>query len=254
MGGLPFFIFAWLFSGWQKQRKRDLTTRAEAPPPVAPAAQTTPAPANVPVPIVTTATPVAVKYKAPVAWPQVVPAGLPGFPGPGWTPDIPVGPGVAARAWQLLSQLWASGEGTFKTEQTSGRWITYRATPMGSKKGVVAYRLVDASSAPSGNTFTQDSPTSVTTASYTPNASAAASDIVMPGAAAAAARGYTTGLPTLRRGSKGPSVVTLQQRLGIDADGSFGPATERAVQTFQSAHGLNPDGVVGRQTWTALYT
>ncbi len=249
-GGLPFFFFVWLFSGWNK--KRDLTTRAPGttPPPAAPppagaaatpaqaaqAALPTPPPANVPVPIVTRQTPVAVKYSEPVPWPQVVPAGLPGFPGSAWTPDIPVGPGVAARASQLLPQLWKSGAGTFKTEQTSGRWITYRATPMGSMKGVVAYRLVDASSAPSGNTFTQNAAPTATPATYFEPSSSSVS------------------LPTLRRGSKGPSVVTLQERLGIEADGDFGPKTERAVTSFQSAHGLSPDGVVGRNTWTALYT
>ena len=36
------------------------------------------------------------------------------------------------------------------------------------------------------------------------------------------------------------------------ADGVFGDQTMTAVQTFQSTHGLNPDGVVGKQTWTAL--
>ncbi len=241
MGGLPFFIFAWLFSGWSKQRRRDLTSRAEPPTPAPPAAKPTPPPANVPTPIVTTQTPVAVKYSQPVAWPQVVPAGLPGFPGPGWTPDIPVGPGVAARASQLLSQLWASGEGTFKTEQTSGRWITYRATPMGSKKGVVAYRLVDASSAPSGNAVTLDRANDgkVTYANYTAPSSSSSSSV---------------SLPTLRLGATGPSVVTLQNRLGIEpADGNFGPATQRAVKTYQSGHGLIADGVVGAKTWTALY-
>lgn len=108
---------------------------APSPGPVAPP----PAPLPpFPSPSAPTVTPAA--YHPP-AWPQVVPAGLPAFPGPGWTADEPPGPGVVARAWALLSQLWASGAGTFKIEQTQGRWIAYRATAMGTKKGVVAYKL-----------------------------------------------------------------------------------------------------------------
>src|SRR4051794_23703841 len=34
----------------------------------------------------------------------------------------------------------------------------------------------------------------------------------------------------LARGSSGPAVVALQQKLGISADGVFGPQTERAVK------------------------
>ncbi len=254
MGGLPFFFFVWLFSGLGGKKRRDLTTRAPAdsappPPPAATAATPaqaaqaslpTPPPANVPIPIVTPATPVAVKYSEPVPWPQVVPAGLPGFPGSSWTPDIPVGPGVAARASQLLPQLWKSGEGTFKTEQTSGRWITYRATKMGTLKGVVAYRLVNPAGAISpGGTYAV-APRTATSSSTVPASYSEPSSSVS--------------LPTLRRGAKGPSVVTLQQRLGIEADGDFGPKTERAVIAFQSSRGLSPDGVVGKNTWTALYT
>jgi hypothetical protein len=57
----------------------------------------------------------------------------------------------------------------------------------------------------------------------------------------------------LRYGSKGEAVKRLQQALGIEADGDFGPATEKAVRMFQADQGLlPPDGVVGPQTWAAL--
>jgi len=58
--------------------------------------------------------------------------------------------------------------------------------------------------------------------------------------------------PTIQQGSQGPAVITLQQHLGIPADGIFGPQTENAVRNFQSSHGLQVDGIVGPQTWRAL--
>ena len=39
----------------------------------------------------------------------------------------------------------------------------------------------------------------------------------------------------------------------VDADGSFGPGTERALREFQAAHGLIVDGVAGEKTWTVLF-
>jgi hypothetical protein len=56
----------------------------------------------------------------------------------------------------------------------------------------------------------------------------------------------------LKRGDRGPAVGILQRRLGIAADGVFGPMTERAVKRFQRRRGLVPDGVVGPITRGAL--
>ena len=57
---------------------------------------------------------------------------------------------------------------------------------------------------------------------------------------------------TLRRGSRGNGVIALQQRLGINADGIFGPQTEQAVRAFQQQNNLQVDGIVGAQTLAAL--
>jgi len=54
---------------------------------------------------------------------------------------------------------------------------------------------------------------------------------------------------TMRRGSRGEGVKQLQQKLGMrQADGIFGPATEKAVRTFQQSQGLKVDGIVGPET------
>lgn len=57
---------------------------------------------------------------------------------------------------------------------------------------------------------------------------------------------------TIKKGSRGADVKTLQTKLGITADGIFGSATETAVKAFQTAHGLVADGIVGAKTWAAL--
>jgi hypothetical protein len=64
--------------------------------------------------------------------------------------------------------------------------------------------------------------------------------------------------PTLQQGSQGEWVTYLQQLLqqagfSLDAvDGTFGPATLQAVESFQAAQGLPVDGIVGPETWAAL--
>lgn len=68
----------------------------------------------------------------------------------------------------------------------------------------------------------------------------------------------------LRRGTTGPSVVTLQVMLNrisqsypaipkiSQVDGIFGAQTEAAVRKFQEVFDLSVDGIVGRATWYAL--
>jgi putative chitinase len=57
----------------------------------------------------------------------------------------------------------------------------------------------------------------------------------------------------LKIGSEGDDVKKLQQFLGVDVVGKFGPKTDAAVKGWQSAHGLAPDGVVGDATWAKMF-
>ena len=70
----------------------------------------------------------------------------------------------------------------------------------------------------------------------------------------------TVTLDVLKNGSKGSQVKSCQQLLiakgysvGIDgADGKFGANTKAAVEKFQRKQELDADGIVGKDTWSAL--
>lgn len=57
----------------------------------------------------------------------------------------------------------------------------------------------------------------------------------------------------LKNGSKGDDVKKLQEKLGVEAIGTFGPKTEAAVKAWQKANGLKDDGIVGDATWKKLF-
>jgi hypothetical protein len=57
---------------------------------------------------------------------------------------------------------------------------------------------------------------------------------------------------TVQRGSTGDAVKAAQLVLKVTVDGDFGPSTQAAARSFQSAHRLSADGVVGANTWNAL--
>lgn len=172
-------------------------------------------------------------------WPQVVPEGLPAFPGPGWEYDEPPPIAVKQRAGQLVSALWKGGAGTFRTEQTASRWITYQAAIVASgKRGVVAFRQKKTVRA-------LPAAPQVQTASTT-----------------------TLALGELRRGmGMKPAApheqVKIAQRkinerlrapvLPLEPDGRFGKLTETAVQQYQAQEGLPKTGVIDAATWRALY-
>ena len=57
----------------------------------------------------------------------------------------------------------------------------------------------------------------------------------------------------LKVGSKGDDVKKLQAKLGLAADGHFGPGTEAKVKAWQAANGLTADGLVGDGTWAKMF-
>jgi hypothetical protein len=67
---------------------------------------------------------------------------------------------------------------------------------------------------------------------------------------ALATGGATSGL--VSAGSHGSRVAAIQRALGIPVTGSFDVGTQRAVRSFQRAHGLAVDGIVGPITRAAL--
>lgn len=242
-----------LFFAWAMGGNRSSATRAPAQ---------LPAGGNVTLPPqVLTSTP---------PWPQVVPSGLPTFPGSGWEFDEPPPAAVVQRAAALVSQLWSSGAGTFKVENTAGRWIAYRAELVRSgKKGVVAYRQRQAkpAAAPSNKGTASATPAAPARAAATsvpapvitarspgvPQPRGAAPATHAPAAPAVAVPVSTStppsvlNLPTLRYGMglapqpPVPEVKLLQQRLGVEpVDGRFGDFTRDAVLAFQVKKGLAP--------------
>jgi putative chitinase len=57
----------------------------------------------------------------------------------------------------------------------------------------------------------------------------------------------------LKIGSSGEDVKKLQSKLGLNADGVFGPGTETAVKKWQIDNDLSADGIVGEGTWGKMF-
>jgi peptidoglycan hydrolase-like protein with peptidoglycan-binding domain len=58
------------------------------------------------------------------------------------------------------------------------------------------------------------------------------------------------GTRTLRMLDAGDDVTFLQARLGVRADGYFGPVTAAALCAFRRSQGLSAEPVAGREVWS----
>jgi murein DD-endopeptidase MepM/ murein hydrolase activator NlpD len=88
-----------------------------------------------------------------------------------------------------------------------------------------------------------------------PTSAAPAKPSATPAKAPAATAGGKRPYPGrwLRRGEPaGPDVLYLQNKLGVNPPGPFGPLTHKAVVAFQKKHKLKADGIVGPLTWSKL--
>ena len=87
----------------------------------------------------------------------------------------------------------------------------------------------------------------------------AALAVAVPAAGTASAAPATVSTPTVTStkasfngvvnvGSRGATVKAIQRKVGVSADGVYGPRTKAAVKRWQKRHGLTADGIVGPRT------
>lgn len=57
----------------------------------------------------------------------------------------------------------------------------------------------------------------------------------------------------LKEGDNNDNVKKLQIKLGLVADGAFGPMTESKIKQWQAANSLTADGIVGDETWNKMF-
>lgn len=57
--------------------------------------------------------------------------------------------------------------------------------------------------------------------------------------------------PTLKNGSKGKAVKVWQEIIGVTPDGVYGSKSISATKDLQKKAGIQVDGIVGKDTWTA---
>jgi hypothetical protein len=76
--------------------------------------------------------------------------------------------------------------------------------------------------------------------------------VILSAVAAGGALAQDAGAPSAPGVQSTDTVRAVQQKLGVKADGIYGPKTRAAVRRFQRANGLAVDGVAGPQTLAAL--
>ena len=149
-----------------------------------------------------------------------------------------------------VDEDWLAAEASSSIQQRPDAWQLTRWQTVAAAAGVLAIILIGlavvgvfsgGSRHPSASTTrTTPPPTSASTTPRRPTTR------VAPPATA------------LNPGARGTQVRVLQRalvKLGYSPgtiDGAYGPATQRALETFQTASGLTADGVLGAKTLAAL--
>ncbi|WP_017976739.1 peptidoglycan recognition protein family protein [Actinopolyspora halophila] len=148
------------------------------------------------------------------------------------------------RLYALLGQLRADVAAEVGGDPTGVSWPLLRPGEEGERVRVLQYLLNE-----HGASLTADGV-------YGPATESAVGDFQRAtGAIVDGLAGNQTWNQAVRErgdGDRGPAVRAVQHRLGTTVDGVFGPNTETAVRSFQSANGISSDGVVRVRTWQAL--
>lgn len=153
---------------------------------------------------------------------------------------------VGAETWDRLLPATA-------TQTASAPAATGGAASPGPAAGAAGFPTPTAAPAPASTPTAAPAPAGATPAPAvqpsSPTATPAASGPSAPA---------LIDLPVLKAGLRGPAVERLQERLRAlgffngAVDGVFGTETETAVKAAQRNFNLDPDGVVGAATWTAI--
>lgn len=167
---------------------------------------------------------------------------------------VPLYGGGATSQWQTKSNWAATGEiGTMPRNLVCCvyKWRTDRMSHAGMSMGDGGGGVIHCSTTVKrGNAFTDSSPW---THWGIPKGLYSVKELKKAGIKVE----EDQNVPTLRKGSRGPAVMVLQNLLNqwganLKPDGIFGDKTEAAVKDFQSTHKLTADGVVGPKTRAIL--
>jgi peptidoglycan hydrolase-like protein with peptidoglycan-binding domain len=188
----------------------------------------------------------------------------------GTTPDGDFGPltETAVRNWQGRNGVTVTGK---LDQPTWARMVALKLVP--SRTGATATRPFASARITAKHVESRRTPTSwkpanppqrsasqrTTAQGAGTTLSAATLGTTGGGAAGAASTARTTTAydsmmsTTLRQGSRGAAVRSLQRALGgLAVDGAYGPRTTAAVKSFQRGHQLPVTGVVDARLWRAL--